>query len=359
MNTIRQNLKKILGQAASYLFNWEWRTQKTYFIQRLITFLYLQNRARLPLTQIDRLSKEIPFRMFIIRTSEIHKSNEWYGVATILKQYAGIRNNVPIKACIEHGFYPSKDIFIQDRQSHLPLMITMSEARAIFLSKETKKKAVAVGPYIHYAKKHLDSDSFAKEKKRLGRNLLVFPLHSSGLKAHYDKKKLFEKIKSMKKNFDSVRICIYWKDAKHGDGEYFRKQGLECVTAGYMLDPMFLPRLRTIIELSDFTVSMDPGTHVGYCVVLKKPHYIIKGGFYYTGCKRSMAVRNRGEHASCYKRIMKAFSKFETHITENQYDIVNQFWGLDKIRSQKELRSILLEAEKLYDPNLPRGVGEM
>ena len=307
----------------------------------MFTSAYLSKRAGLPITEIERLSKEIPFRMFIVRTSEIHKSNEWYGVATILKQYAGMKNDIPIKATIEHGFYPSKDIFIQDRESNLPLMITMSDTRANFLSKEMKKRAVAIGPYIHYVKKHYDSSFFEREKKRLGKNLLVFPPHSSGLKAHYDKEKFCKNIRTVGKAFDSIRICMYWKDVEHGDGKYFMDRGFECVTAGYMLDPMFLSRLRSIIELSDFTISVDPGTHLGYCIVLKKPHYIVYEKYYYTGTKHDIEIRNRGEQALCYKRIQAAFMTFHEKITEKQYDVVNQYWGLDQIKSPKQLRKIL------------------
>lgn len=358
---IIKKLKKIPLNVITYLFNWEWRTKKTNFIQKSFTFLFLQRRASLPLTDITRLSKKIPFRMFIVRTFEIHKGNEWYGAATILKQYAQADKNVSLKATLEHGFYPSDDIFVQDRKSKLPLMITMGDKRAAFLSKETGKKSLAIGPYICYAKKHFNSFGFNREKKRLGRNLLVFPLHSTGVsKAHYNKKRFCEKIREIAKDFDSIRICVYWKDVLHGASKYFQKQGFECVTAGYMLDPLFLPRLRSIIELSDYTVSLDVGTHVGYCVALNKPHYIIGEKHYYAGIdKEELAIHYRGERASCYKEILKAFSRYEKVITKEQYSIINRYWGLDRIRSQKELLSIFSEAEKLYEETTPRGPEEI
>lgn len=69
-------------------------------------------------------------------------------------------------------------------------------------------------------------------------------------------------------------IYLYWKDAVLGKDKEYMDNGFTIVTAGYQSDFRFLKRLKTFIKLSDFTMSNAVGTHVGYCVVLDKPHYI-------------------------------------------------------------------------------------
>ena len=222
-------------------------------------------------------------------------------------------------------------------------MVTMAKKRAAYLSLKAKKKSISIGPYIHYAQDFLSPRDYQMEKERLGKNLLVFPYHSTGIsKVNYDKKKLCKKIHEIGKGFDSIRICMYWKDVKHGHAEYFKKQGFECVTAGYMLDPNFLPRLKSIIKLSDFTVSQGVGTQVGYCILLHKPHYIMDDRHFYTGTdKDELKLIRKGKNCSNYKKIETAFNHIGKNISQYQYDIVNYYWGLDQIKSSIQLRKIL------------------
>ncbi len=345
-----KNLKTAPSSIFSGLFNLEGKIGRTMFIRKGFTRLFLKRRARLPVNRIEILSKEIPFHLYLLSTSELHKSNDWYGIATILKQYAGVNKHTSIKACIEHGLYLSDDMFDQDVKSDIPTVITMGKNRLPVIKKLAKKKAVAIGPYIHYAKSSLSKRQFIKEKQRLKKNLLVFPVHSTGAsKVEYDINNFCEEIKRVGKNFDNIRICLYWKDVQHGLDRYFQKEGFECITAGYMLDPMFLPRLKSMIELSDFTMSTEAGTHVGYCLLLKKPHYIFS-------CKKTNKGDNKEElkliekiaRSPNYKLMNNAFDRPFKGISQRQYDITNRLCGLDQTKSPQELRKIFQQAEKSF-----------
>lgn len=48
------------------------------------------------------------------------------------------------------------------------------------------------------------------------------------------------------------------------------KKKYEVVTAGHYYDYNFLPRLRSIIETSDITMSNNLGSHLGQCIYLNK-----------------------------------------------------------------------------------------
>ena len=348
MNPVSK-IKKLMVDFFSGLFNLEARINKTKFIRKAFVALYLYRRAILPLDHLNELAKEIPLHLYLFSTPEIHKSNDWYGAARTLKKYAGLGENSIFKANIEHGLYSVKELFIQDSQSDLPVMITIGTQRAAFLSKNTNKKVYAIGPYIYYAD-DIDQKKFEQEKKRLGKNLLVFAVHSTGIsKVSYDINLLCKKIRKIGKDFDSVRVCLYWKDIEHGYTRFFKEQGFECVTAGYMLDPKFLSRLKTIIKLADLTVSQDMGTHIGYCILFNKPHFIIGDGHSYSGSdKAELELIKRGENSAGYKKIASAFTRLRSDVSSYQLNIVNQYWGINQIKSPEEIRSIYETAEKLY-----------
>ncbi len=101
-----------------------------------------------------------------------------------------------------------------------------------------------------YANHYLNAEKRQTEKPRVGKNLLVFPAHSIHYNiTHFNIDKHCDKIKELGKGFDSIRICLYWKDMLRGFDKAYSKHGFECITAGHIFDPMFLPRLKTIIDI--------------------------------------------------------------------------------------------------------------
>ena len=85
------------------------------------------------------------------------------------------------------------------------------------------------------------------------------------------------------------------------------------VTAGYIMDPLFLSRLKSIIQLSDLTMSNNVGTHLGYCIYLNKPHWIVRQKIGNTShnqkhLERELNQREIHEKASYESEIDKIFS---------------------------------------------------
>ncbi|MDR3063299.1 MAG: hypothetical protein LBU40_04060, partial [Methanobrevibacter sp.] len=200
-----------------------------------------------------------------------------YFIKGTLIEYAKLPPDFRIKALVEHGVQLS-DFTWGGFQAH-PYYPTigMSELRKnVINNMEKNSGAYAVGPYIAYAKHNLSPDKIKSEKERLGRNLLVFPAHSTfGVKQVFDMEFFCENIKKIGEEYDSVRICLHWKDVLLKTGEFYKKHGFEVVTAGHYYDPMFLPRLKSMIEVSTMTMSNEVGTHVGYCIYMDKPHYVL------------------------------------------------------------------------------------
>ena len=210
------------------------------------------------------------------------EKDEWlpdiYFIEKALKEYAGLPEDYKIKAVIEHAAQLNNctNGGFGVHQSY-PSIVSSSFRVSVIKNVPNNNGAYAIGPYIAYVQSALSDDKLKVERERLGKNLLVFPAHSiRGLKAVYNINSFCEEIKKLSNEYDSVRVCLYWKDVILGTAEIYKKYGFEVVTAGHYYDPMFMPRLKSIIETSTMTMSNKLGTYIGYCVYLKQTTFTPK-----------------------------------------------------------------------------------
>lgn len=278
----------------------------------------------------------------------------YYGILFQFLKYAKIEiddKDLPLHDIyLEHGIVIG-NLVREDSVRLARKTLTYSRYRAEFILEKTGKDPIRVGPYIHYCEGILDSESLSKIKENLGRVLLVFPSHSIGaVAAEYDKEQFCLEIEKRKTGYDTVLVCMYWKDAQNGDHEYYRNMGYKLTTAGHRDDLYFLSRLKSIISLSDMVISNSTGTHLGYSLFLDKPNYLFKQKVALVSKSKSgdnlLRMHYRPEVTNTKERdnqlLYDAFSVFEERITPEQYKLANYMWGFDQIKSPEELKSLLL-----------------
>lgn len=286
-----------------------------------------------------------------LRTREIHAQNDFYGHATILKRYAGLPPDQALKVVIEHGLFLGGFVWDADISSCLPTILVPGKFRYPVLEKCTSKRLHAVGPMIGYAPHLLNAEGIRREKLRLGRNLLAFPAHSTHhVVAHFDIEAYCSRLRELGRRFDSVRLCLYWKDILRGWGREFSARGFECVTAGHIFDPLFLPRLKSIVECATVTTSNELGTQLGYCVFLGKPHYLTSSQIVRTATTGATVKRDAPDRSAKPDgiEIKEAFADFQETVRPVQHEIVDRYWGISELKSPAELRRVIEEAEKDY-----------
>jgi len=341
-------LKKIAKKIIFYL-NTNLKFRRKGYLQEI------QNRSQLPLTAINQLSKNIS--ILSAYSLELHQPNDFYGHATALKKYADFSPDYQLKFIIQHGIVFADHMFGMEDVTEIPSFVTLGKHRAEIIKKYKVNRAAregalgykshtfVIGPYIHYASPYLSTTETNQEKKRLGNCLTIFPAHSSlEIRTHYDVEKFAKKIQKIATEFDSVRICLYWKDILHGIAKPYQKLGFECVTAGHVLDPNFLPRLKSIIETSSYTASNSIGTHTGYCIHLNKPNYIFRQKFNFTGRKSEVELTESDQDDRPYA----AFTTFTKKITVQQRKVVDFYWGTSQIKTKKQMRDLFKKTEQIY-----------
>lgn len=287
-----------------------------------------------------------------LESSEIYTPNDYYGHATVLKKYAGLPPRYSLKCSIEHG--PSVDHHVWDNDLNAPLpgMIIFAKRRLPLLRARTNKALFAVGPIIQYSDLALSEEELASERRRLKKNLLVFPAHSTHwANSQYDVDSFCKQILSYAKDFDSVRVCLGWKDALRGMDKPFSRYGFECVTAGHMFDPLFHSRFKTMVTLAHAVFSNDMGSHIGYCIMHDKPVWIIPSQVEWnTNIKQIQEFYERHKEGvdRSRERIYSIFGERCDEITAEQREFVNKYWGADIRYSKDEMRIVFETLEEMF-----------
>ena len=315
-------------------------------------------RKNLKFTDIETLSDNLDADYNEMLNAELCFTR--YSMNHILKDYAGLSNDYKIHALLEHGVIINEYVGGAFRAHEYLPSIVSSKYRVGVLEKQSNfHGAYAIGPYIHYANSIMDKEQIKEEKERLGKSLLVFPSHSiEGSISKFDFEGFIDQIKTFAGDFDTVRVCLYYKDIQLKRHEFYQKNGFEVVTAGHLNDYYFLPRLKNIIELSDMTMSNNVSTHLGYCIYLNKPHFVLDNDIKYVAegkDRNSQLMIDNGEKALSdvnnndnFLKIKQLFSNFDEKITKDQYDLIGYLWGFDEIKSPGELKKLFFNINENY-----------
>lgn len=288
----------------------------------------------------------MPLRFITRRHSDI---NFYYGNERMVKKALKINSLSDLEAEIEHSPRGIDNLIIgyevdKDNEYGDTIYVSSKERKKFLEKYLPNKKIISLGLYIKYADRIISDEDFDKIKKELGRVLLVFPYHSTGgFSCKFEPTLLLSEIRKHKLEFDTVIVCMYWYDITKGHEEVFLREGYRVVTAGNIFDYYFLPRLRTIIELSDMTMSNAIGTHIAFTTCFNKPHYIVHEklcGTLSEGTEVDDGIDylKKVEHLSIVpanikrarliqEEIYKTFGVYRTMVSEEQKDIVRKYYG--------------------------------
>ena len=286
-------------------------------------FAIQENRKNMSIFNCKDLAAPIPYYPL-----EFVKDSNYYGQNFWIKKYTGLQH---IDVSIEHGLYYGDYIPYSSYCKTVKKILTSSLVRKQVLEK-LNKPVVTIGPYIHYVPYLLAESEVQAIREKNGRILLFLPTHTTregGRK--YDAETNVGMLKAFAKEngFTSVFVCMYYYDILHSDlATVYEQAGFKVVTAGHRLDLNFLCRLKSIIGLADYTISNFVGTHVGYCIYLKKPHWIMNP-VDFSGMPKD------------FVEITEAFLSFSNTITQEQYDVVAKYWGFDQLKTLEDLRELL------------------
>lgn len=305
----------------------------------------VENRARCDIFDYEAIAKPLPKCYY-----EILTDNNCFGIGWSIRQYIGSRKS-HINALVEHGYFFGKYVQEVEKLTFAKSILTFGLVRKKHIEASvTGKNVYPIGPYIHYAPDYYSEERFKEVKNKLGRVLLVFFSHSgTGESVSFDLDNLIDNINSIRREFQTVVISLFWSDINPEIVKRLKKEGYVIFSSGHRYDYYFLSRQKTMIKLADVTMSNSTGTHLAYCSYLNKPHWIIRQEI------RSKALNKTGEVNIAIDQMMKrddenkkeqeelyqAFSNYSDYLTEEQKAVCDKYFGISCIRSKEELSTIV------------------
>lgn len=289
----------------------------------------INKRSKLDI--FDYLALSQPMRRF----SKEYAYNDYYGNDRAVKNYLNMPYSQRLEAIIEHGGGMSMGFFEDEEHPRWDntIIYTYGVKRKKFL-KETFPWEIVhnIGPFIKYAQGIYLPEEWNRIKQRYGKILLVFPCHSTpDTYSHNNVNEIITEIERIKNSFqfDSVFMCLYWKDILLEKFHLYEKMKYNIVTAGHMYDCLFLNRLRSIISLADVVMTDQIGTHVIYSTALHKPLYLFRESFVETLIKHKYddATEEIYYQNGLKEQIewYKYFGQYSEKLTDEQRYFISQF----------------------------------
>lgn len=316
-------------------------------------------RLKLDLFDYEQIAK--PLKKY--RTNEIWYYNEVYGLSHIFKKYTGYKDSYKLKFIAMHGVKHKNyngPGYSWEFTQNAPLIFATSNFAKENIERFVEKtvKVISGSVQILYTDKYYNNEQFDERKAMLGKNLLVFPAHSMTTKVSlYNISSFINEIKKVKKkyDFDSVTICLFWRDIKRSIDKQYLGHGFNITCAGHTKDCNFFPRLRTIIELSDVTMANSDTSAMWYSLSLGKPFFLCHDNsltyknFNYIGDPEFDAGwYERHKENESVSEIYDTFAEYTDYITEKQKILIDKYCDIKNFKSPKEMQDIFYESEQMY-----------
>lgn len=197
-----------------------------------------------------------------------------------------------------------------------------------------------VGPYFNYAPSFYNGEKLSQHKKKIGKNLTVFPIHSIlNTTVDYSSNEFVDIVLKEAKNFKSLTVCTHFNDFNSETVKLFRANGAKIVTAGFAYDSSFIKRLKTIMLLSDAVITNGLGTHVGHALSVNRPVKMISQKI------KTHSLFDSNEYGDIIygETKPKLHTILETddyHITREILDIYEPTLGFTKVKTKEEMGAI-------------------
>lgn len=279
-----------------------------------------------------------------LRTAEIFEPNAFYGNDLVLKQYAGLPPDQPLKAVVPHGIvFDRSYVWENERRALLPAVLAYSDDRAQAYVRATRKLPLRSAVPFAYLPKLLGG---APPAGRSG--TLFFPGHSSHrATAQADFAGMAEALTRLEAKYQPVTVCIYWREYELGRHRPFLERGLRVATAGHIFDSAFLFRLFHLCQRHRYAASNHVGSSLLYSVLAGCRFFFLPGfGVTYSGVQAHLE-QDLSHGGALLEALAQAFAAPAEELTAPQSSLAAAICGLDHLLGPEELREVLAMADRL------------
>jgi hypothetical protein len=257
---------------------------------------------------------------------EVFPGNEYYGIATVLKDYAGVPQTRPLKALVPHGVYLNDHAVAHaEATAVVPAVMSYPDYRAQAYRRSTDKVVLPSAAPFLYACEMLRAD----ERPERG-GTLVFPVHSTRfISANTDHNYIADLAAGLNPSGGTTSVCMYFHDVRKGHHKPYIDRGLNVVSAGHLFDTAFLYRLAALMLTHECVLTNSLGSHVFYAIAAGCSVRILDVAYEYSGDTQRALAEDPGltpERQQEVERITRLFGAKHSP-NEDQVAIASAYVG--------------------------------
>jgi len=270
-----------------------------------------------------------------------------------LKRHAGLPLlGRPLPLLLEHGLKVSRLATFEAPRPWSRGYLCMGPLRARWLQERFAIPAVAIGPWIQYARPLLEEPELEALRQELGPTLLVLLAHSwDRVERRMDLAACLAAVEASRAagGYRSVIWLRHWQDPPLPP----LPEGWIVACNGHRSNPWFLDALRTLFALADGLATNAFGTHLGYAVALERRlHWIAVEAeqdlsqLAAPQAEREAAEWQERQRLSAELRACLAALPAEATAAlqaRSLGPLLDPYWGFSQHRSPRQLAAILAE----------------
>lgn len=282
--------------------------------------------------------------------TEYHIQNQLYGLATLLREYADLKEDEPFPWAMEHAIsFENPEPYSADAASRLPIILAISEQQAEVLKAHVQARVLAIGSAYFYMRELMRRRG--KPRPFPGRRgTLVFPDKSTTFKdTDFDRDRFAADLAALPDDYQPVYVSVFWKDYQRGTHAPFERAGLNVVSSGHPYDPEFLFRQYDMCRQFKYACANDLST--SFCLS------VLAGcKFFYLPTGRLQVVE-RGElriydeeptiHLAGKQACLGASRFPPTNNDAEQRKLAERFAGLSSVQPPEFFQELDIEGRRL------------
>ena len=273
----------------------------------------------------------------------LDKEPDYYGFATIIKEYAGFPQWIPLPAHYEHGWTDYPNPGKTDLETNKNLMLVFSKRREEAWKRHSSVPVAVTGaPFVLYRR----MNDIKKDENAKGS--VAFPAHSTSLiEVNNDIDNFCKQLKQLNSNYHPITICLHGEDLKRSLDINFIEKGYKVVSAGDENDKNFYQNFYDILKKHNYSVSNSIGSHTFYSIEMEIPFLYLEVEHKHInrGDPNLEDPNNMPEkriHVLNFLKIL--LSSEEGIITNEQKELVISELGIDDCTPPKRLKMRLWKA---------------
>ncbi|HSJ10181.1 MAG TPA: hypothetical protein VK928_09715 [Longimicrobiales bacterium] len=267
--------------------------------------------------------------------TEIFPPNAWYGAARAVRAYSGWPAGRPLPLVLPHGVVLGAGAaWDYELRARLPAVYSFPAFRDDAYAAGRPRVVPGCSPWLY----HLATAHRAPQERD---TVLLMPAHSSHhVTADFDEERFLDDVRT---RFDGRRItcCMYWRDVEIGRHLLYRRNGIEVVSAGHMLDPLFFRRLGEFFARAEVLVTNELGSHIFYAAAAGTPVRLMTGhASRWLGAAEIVArdVSTAGRHE---RNEIAACFDVDTPDLAQQQQMAHAMLGGERMQEPAALRQLL------------------